>query len=102
MEKAGVFAVGWGDAEVTSQRFCREFILWNSLSHPNVLKLVGVLGDIRWRQFATVSEWMAHGNIIEYIGKNATNRLDWCVSPRYGIISPPLNFGNGYMARHKD
>jgi len=27
-------------------------------------------------QFATVSEWMEHGNIMEFIEKNYTNRLD--------------------------
>ena len=59
-----------------SQQFCKEAILWNSLSHPNVLKLVGVLGDMEQYQFATVSEWMVHGNIMEYIRKNDTNRLE--------------------------
>ena len=58
-----------------SQQFYREAILWNSLSHPNILKFVGVLGGIEQYQFATVSEWMMHGNIMEYIRKNATNRL---------------------------
>ena len=28
------------------------------------------------RQLTTVSEWMAHGNIMEYIRKNRVNRLD--------------------------
>ena len=27
-------------------------------------------------QFVTVSEWMVHGNIVEYIKKNHTNRLE--------------------------
>jgi len=27
-------------------------------------------------QFITISEWMAHGNIMEYIGKNHVNRLE--------------------------
>ena len=68
--------VEWDDTKIVSQQFCKEVILWNSLSHPNVLKLVGVLGGIDQRQFATVSEWMAHGNIMEYIRKKATNRLE--------------------------
>jgi len=71
-----VLAVGWDGTEIVSQRFCNEVILWNSLSHPNVLKLIGVLGGIDQYQFATVSEWMAHGNIMEYIRKYATNRLE--------------------------
>jgi len=67
--------VGYDDVEIASQQFCKEVILWNSLSHPNVLKLVGVLGGIGQYQFATVSEWMAHGNIMQYIREKATNRL---------------------------
>ena len=27
-------------------------------------------------QFVTVSEWMAHGNIVEFIKKNYVNRLE--------------------------
>ena len=27
-------------------------------------------------QFVTVSEWMAHGNIVEYIKKSNVNRLE--------------------------
>ena len=61
---------------VLLQQFCREVVLWNSLSHPNVLGLVGVQGDMDKGQFITVSEWMAHGNVMEYIGKNHVNRLE--------------------------
>jgi len=71
-----VFVVGWGEIDIVSQQFCKDVILWNSLSHPNVLKLVGVLAGTERYQFATVSEWMAHGNITEYIRKNAVNRLE--------------------------
>jgi hypothetical protein len=46
------------------------------LSHPNVLKLVGVHGDMDKGHFITVSEWMAHGNIMQFIGKNPVNRLE--------------------------
>ena len=67
----------WGMvSNILLQQFCKEVILWNTLSHPNVLKLVGVQWDMERGQFVTVSEWMAHGNIMEYIQKNHTNRLD--------------------------
>ena len=61
---------------IALQQFCKEVVLWNTLSHPNVLKLVGVWGDMGKGQFVTVSEWMEHGNIIQYIGKNHVNRLE--------------------------
>ena len=57
------------------QQFCKEVVLWNIVSHPNILKLVGVRGDTDQGQFITISEWMARGNIMEYIKKNSTNRL---------------------------
>ena len=59
-----------------SQQFCKEVVLWNTLSHPNVVKLVGVHGDMNKGQFITVSEWMAHGNVMQYIKKNYVNRLE--------------------------
>ena len=58
------------------QQFCKEVVLWSTLSHPNVLKLVGVRGDMNKGQFDTVYEWMVHGNIMEYIRKNPVNRLE--------------------------
>jgi serine/threonine protein kinase len=58
------------------QQFCKEVILWNTISHPNVLKLAGVQGDMEDGQFVTVSEWMAYGNIMEYIKTNHVNRLE--------------------------
>ena len=87
---------------IISQQFSKEVILWNSLSHPNVLKLLGVLGGIEQYQFATVSEWMVHGNIMQYIKDTATNRLALVrISVFEGQIFP-LNLCNSYMVQYKD
>ena len=59
-----------------SQQFCKEVILWNTLLHPNILKLAGVQGDMDQGQLVTISEWMPHGNIMEYVQKNYVNRLE--------------------------
>lgn len=61
---------------ILSQRFCKEVVLWSTLSHPNIMRFVGVYGDMEGGQFATVSEWMLHGNIVEYIKKAHVNRLE--------------------------
>ena len=58
------------------QRFYREVVLWGTLSHPNVLELVGVQVDVGKSEFVTVSERMERGTIMEYIGNCAANRLD--------------------------
>jgi len=50
-------------------------ILWSTLSHPNVLKLTGVY-NVWQGQLTTVSEWMKHGTIMDYIKYNHTNRLE--------------------------
>ena len=75
------------DAILTTflQRFCKEAVLWNTLSHPNVLKLAGVLGGMDKGQFVTVSEWMMHGNIMQYTRKDNVNRLELVCS-----FTPPL------------
>ena len=47
--------------------------MWKSLSHPNVLNLVGVrLDEVRC---SIVSEWMLNGNITVYVRRNAGNHL---------------------------
>jgi len=38
---------------------------WKSLHHPNVLPLLGV--TMAKNQFVMVSEWMAKGNINEFV-----------------------------------
>ena len=58
------------------QQFCKEVVLWGAVSHPHVLKFVGVQWDMENGQFDTVSEWMAHGNIMDYIRNNHVNRLE--------------------------
>ena len=41
------------------------------------MELVGVVGDMEKGEFITVSEWMAHGNIMEFIKVNHdVNRLE--------------------------
>ena len=64
-----------GEFDHSFQRFCREVILWNSLSHPNILKLTGVLGGIDTLNFSTVSEWMTHDTIMKYTKTANVNRL---------------------------
>lgn len=61
------------------------------MSHPNILKLVGVLGGFTECRLATVSEWMTHGNIMQYIRNNATNRLKLVRIPRLQFDDVPLN-----------
>ena len=61
---------------IRPQRFYKEVVSWGTLSHPNVLRLVGAQEDMRKRQFVTVSEWMVHGSIMEYIEIHHSNRLE--------------------------
>ena len=70
------FTPTWGSLKHSPQRFYREVVLWGTLFHPNILKLVGVQEDTKKRQLVTVSEWMMHGTIMEYVEKHHTNRLE--------------------------
>lgn len=49
--------------------------MWKSLSHPNILNLIGVPDTLEEGRFSMVSEWMVNGNIMEYIRANAGNHL---------------------------
>lgn len=40
------------------------------------MKLAGVYGDMGKGEFITVSEWMKHGNIMDYITHNHADRLE--------------------------
>jgi len=60
---------------ILPQQFYKEVILWSTLSHPNVLGLVGAQEDAKKRQLVIVSERMVYGNIMKYINENHTNRL---------------------------
>jgi len=51
------------------------------------MKLAGVYGDMTKGEFVTVSEWMKHGNIMEYVKNNHTNRLELVRGPAL-----PTNF----------
>ena len=47
---------------------------WRTLQHPNVLPLIGV--TMTETQFAMVSEWMANGNINNFVKAHPdVNRL---------------------------
>ena len=55
---------------------------WNTLRHPNVLPLVGVMMDKN--QFAMASEWMDNGNINEFVKtRRDVNRFELVGSYSY-------------------
>ena len=57
------------------QRYYREVVLWSTLSHPNLSKLLAVEEDVTKSQFTTVSELMG-GTIMDYIEGHRANRLE--------------------------
>ena len=81
------------------QQFCREVILWNALSHPNVLKLVGVQGDMDKRRFIMISDWMVNGNIMQFVKKNHVNRLELVEDFNSSLPSSTKYGRDSYMGR---
>ncbi|KAF9785123.1 kinase-like domain-containing protein [Thelephora terrestris] len=73
------------DISKIRKQFCEEVVFWSTLSHPNVLKLAGVQGNMDTRQFITISEWMKHGNVMEYIEKHPVNRLELLYGAALGL-----------------
>ncbi|KAF9777432.1 kinase-like domain-containing protein [Thelephora terrestris] len=64
------------DATELQKDFCKEAVLWKSISHfhPNILGLIAVDTDSTGRCFM-ISEFMVNGNIFEFIQRNSVNRL---------------------------
>jgi hypothetical protein len=62
-------------------------VTWKTLRHPNILPLIGVI--MSETQFAMVSDWMADGNINDFVKAHPdANRLE-LVSVSFEI-SPSL------------
>jgi len=60
----------------STQRLCREILIWKHLSHPNVLPLFGVSVSKNPQQFRIITEWMPNGDAVEYVKSNPeANRL---------------------------
>ena len=73
----------------TMQRFCKEFVLWNALRHPNILPLIGVI--MTETEFTMVSEWMLNGNINRFVREHQdANRFELVSSP--SELSPLANY----------
>ena len=70
-----VFHVPIGTLTVNLQRFCKEFVPWKALRHPNVLPLLGVI--MTETKFAMVSDWMPNGSINEFVeARQDANRFE--------------------------
>ncbi|KAF9644941.1 kinase-like protein [Thelephora ganbajun] len=71
--------------EKITRRFCKEVMIWKALCHPNVLPLLGVtMGN---RRFAMVSEWMANGNINEFVkAQRDANRFGLLADVARGLM----------------
>ena len=68
-----------------AQRFCKEVLTWKSLRHQNILPLLGV--TMSNNQFAMVSEWMANGNVNEFIKLHSEVNRFKLVRPYFYRIS---------------
>ncbi|KAF9645270.1 kinase-like protein [Thelephora ganbajun] len=67
------------------RRFCKEFVTWKALCHPNVLPLLGVA--MLETQFAMVSEWMPNGNINHFVKSHLdVNRFELLGDVARGLI----------------
>ena len=71
----------WGAVSTVLQQFYSEVVLWSTLFHPNILELLGAQEDVEVGRLTTVSEWMEHGTIMEYIASHHANRLELVSDP---------------------
>ena len=66
---------------VPLQGFCKEVVAWSVLRHPNVLPLLGA--TMSNTRFEMVSEWMANGNINEFVEAHPD-------ADRSGLVGSPF------------
>ena len=70
-------------AENRAESFLSELVLWQRLSHPNVLPFYGVhfLDTTVETRFCLVCPWMENGNVVEFLARKDpdTDATD-CVS----------------------
>ncbi|CUA67422.1 Serine/threonine-protein kinase PAK 6 [Rhizoctonia solani] len=79
------FTLSTGDvARKELKRTAREIYNWSKLDHENVNKLIGV---IMFRErLGMVSEWMEHGNLRQYLGRNNdADRGELCIQIARGV-----------------
>ncbi|KAF9647563.1 kinase-like protein [Thelephora ganbajun] len=73
------------DLRKVIRRFCKEFVPWKALQHPNVLPLLGV--RMAKTEFAMVSDWMSNGNINQFvIAHHNANRFELLADVANGLI----------------
>jgi hypothetical protein len=71
-------------------------VTWKTLRHPNILPLIGVI--MPETQFAMISDWMADGNINDFVKAHPdANRLE-LVSVSFEILPSFLDNRMTYPA----
>lgn len=51
--------------------FCREIAILHSLDHRNICGFIGVDRELFGGRFCLVTEWMPHGNIMDFVKVNS-------------------------------
>ncbi|KAL0956192.1 hypothetical protein HGRIS_002350 [Hohenbuehelia grisea] len=75
---------GRDNLQKVKMSFCREAIVWQRLSHPNILPFLGA--NTTLFPLCMVCEWMTNGNIVNYLRFNPeANRLELLVDVANGL-----------------
>jgi len=83
------------DIQSIDKAFCEEVVVSRRMSHPNLVQFLGVSS---LRPFCMVSQWMAHGNVRDYVCSNpTTDRLKLLVN-----IARGLEFLHSHKIVHGD
>ncbi|KDQ26677.1 hypothetical protein PLEOSDRAFT_1077544 [Pleurotus ostreatus PC15] len=58
------------DIEAIRQKHCREALIWQHLSHPNLLTFIGIDNKTFHPTPCLVSPWMENGTVVSYLRKH--------------------------------
>lgn len=65
--------------------YCKEVVVWKRLKHANILTIEGVAPKLF--EFCMVSQWMANGNLLQYVKMHTgASRLELVSIANDGLI----------------
>ncbi|KIY63140.1 kinase-like protein [Cylindrobasidium torrendii FP15055 ss-10] len=66
------------ECDVPNQKFCKEALTWQGLSHPHIVPFLGIVEEEFPDVLCMVSPWMQHGTVLMYLnsyGRQNVNKF---------------------------
>jgi len=78
------------ESQKIAKLIMRELKIWSSLTHPNILPLLGY--QMHGEYPALISQWMVNGNVLQFLKKQ----------PDTNILSMAIGIASGLLYLHQE